>query len=694
MQRRWQHIVLAGMAALVAACQDAPTTPVAVTATPEPARAQVHTGEGYRAKGERRTGWITGRDGNPVQVRYEVQGEWAIWDGDIIIGKAREVPTTREALLRQSRFGSFQAIYINGSGFRWTGGVVPYVIDAGLPSQSRMTTAMSDIAAATAGITFVLRTSETDYIHFQDDTGCSSAIGRQGGEQVINFGSGCSTGNARHEILHALGLYHEQSRCDRDDFVEVHLDQVESGKEHNFDKVCSGATDHGEYNEGSIMHYGPNFFAIGSLPTLTSKRGRDAEMGQRAALASTDIATLNLLYGANNQPPTAVIQPLAASYNEGASIAFNGAGSSDPDDVVLTYAWDFGDGATSTDQNPSHTYADDGDYTVSLTVSDGTLNDTESTTAHVVNVAPTVNAGADGQENEGALFTQGGSFTDPGADSWSATVDYGDGSGVQALTLSGKNFTLSHTYIDNGIYTITVTVTDDEGGTGMDQVGMTILNVVPTVNAGPDGTVTSGENFTLTGGFSDPGIIDYPWNWSINWGFGANSTGSTNDQSAAIEATTRACAAGTYNVVLSVTDKDNGTGNDNMQLTVSYLTVPIDITPTATPNPVNLTKGGLLPVALLSTATFDATAANPATITLGNEVGMDTPVAKQNKGTYHAKFQDVNKDGRLDLVLMFDNKALVANGDITMATTSLVLRGFMSDGCTNFRGSDVVVVVP
>ena len=50
-----------------------------------------------------------------------------------------------------------------------------------------------------------------------------------------------------------------------------------------------------------------------------------------------------------------------------------------------------------------------------------------------------------------------GSFTDPGADTWTATVDYGDGSGVQALTLTDKTFNLSHTYADNGSYTVTVT---------------------------------------------------------------------------------------------------------------------------------------------------------------------------------------------------------------------------------------------
>lgn len=285
------------------------------------------------------------------------------------------------------------------------------------------------------------------------------------------------------------------------------------------------------------------------------------------------------------------------------------------------------------------------------------------------------------------------SLTDPGADTWTATVDYGDGT-TQALTLVGKTFSLSHTYADNGSYIISVVVTDNGGGVGSDEVLMTITNVAPTVAAGPDGSVVSGENYTLTGGFSDPGLIDFPWNWTVNWGFGTNSTGSTNMQANPITAKTRACAAGNYNVVLSVRDKDNGTGTDALTLSVSYLAVVIDITPTGSPNAIGLNKKGLLPVAILSTATFDATLANPATITLGNELAADTPVALQNKGTYHAKFEDVNQDGRMDLIVMFDVPTLKANGDIAVGTTQLALRGFLSNGCTNFRGTDAVVIVP
>jgi hypothetical protein len=131
-----------------------------------------------------------------------------------------------------------------------------------------------------------------------------------------------------------------------------------------------------------------------------------------------------------------------------------------------------------------------------------------------------------------------------------------------------------------------------------------------------------------------------------------------------------------------------------MTLTVEYLAVPIDIMPTSNVNPVNLRERGMLPVAILSTADFDATEVDPALVTLGDEDGDDTPVAQRPNGTYFASIGDVNRDGLPDLVLHFRIPALVSNGDLTAATTELVLLGGLNDGCTQVRGSDVVRVVP
>jgi large repetitive protein len=75
------------------------------------------------------------------------------------------------------------------------------------------------------------------------------------------------------------------------------------------------------------------------------------------------------------------------------------------------------------------------------------------------NVAPVISSLSGGTISEGGTYSESGSFTDSDSSSWTATVDYGDGSGPQTLPLSGMHFSLSHQYKDEGPYTVTVKVT-------------------------------------------------------------------------------------------------------------------------------------------------------------------------------------------------------------------------------------------
>lgn len=96
----------------------------------------------------------------------------------------------------------------------------------------------------------------------------------------------------------------------------------------------------------------------------------------------------------------------------------------------------------------------------------------------IPNNPPSVNPLSDTTINKGNTFNQTGSFTDSdSSSSWTGTVDYGDGSGIQPLTLSGMNFSLSHLYTTTGNYTVTVTIADNQGATG--QATATISVVIP-----------------------------------------------------------------------------------------------------------------------------------------------------------------------------------------------------------------------
>lgn len=437
---------------------------------------------------------------------------------------------------------------------------------------------------------------------------------------------------------------------------------------------------------------------VAEILTLLQTTGVDITYSSGGANVTTPRIDLLAAMQGSTDPPVLTADNASVTVPEGSS-ATNTGTFNDPDGDPVTLSASVGTVSVSGAGTWSWSYGTTDGPTESQTV---TITGTDDKNAEgsvsfalvVENVAPVVSAGADATLDEGDTFVRAGSFTDPGADTWSATVDYGDGSGVQPLALVGKTFNLSHLYVDDGSYTVTVRVTDDDGGVGTDLVSLTVNNVAPTVDAGPDASVTSGETYAFSGSFSDPGVIDYPWTWTIDWGFGPDTNGSTNDQSAPIVASRQVCVAGSYNVLLSVTDKDGGTGTDALVLTVPYYAIGIDITPTEHPNPVNLGSGGLLPVAILSTATFDARDVDPSTVTLGDEAGTDTPVAKQKNGRYHAKIEDVNGDGRRDMVVMFETPSLVANGDLTASSTELVLRGFLKDGCTNFRGTDSVRVTP
>ena len=148
---------------------------------------------------------------------------------------------------------------------------------------------------------------------------------------------------------------------------------------------------------------------------------------------------------------------------------------------ALGYTWDFG-GTAGSGITTSQTFGRSGTYAVTLTVTDAF--GWPSTVTHnvtIANVAPVVAAfdGADLIATETYAVT--GSFADPGNETWSATVDYGDGSGAQPLALSGKSFSLSHAYADTGTFTVTVQVQDDAGGSGTATATVRVASSAATV---------------------------------------------------------------------------------------------------------------------------------------------------------------------------------------------------------------------
>jgi len=171
-----------------------------------------------------------------------------------------------------------------------------------------------------------------------------------------------------------------------------------------------------------------------------------------------------------NHPPTAAP---GGSYqgNEGTSVAFDGSGSIDLEGGALTYAWTFGDGGTATGVSPTHTYSDNGVFTVTLTVTDamGASSDPVSTTALIANLPPAIVSLTLPTDPipVGSLVSLSASFTDPSSiDTHSADVNWDDGAGTIAAAVDQGSRTVSatRTFAAPGVYTVTLAVMDDDGG--------------------------------------------------------------------------------------------------------------------------------------------------------------------------------------------------------------------------------------
>jgi hypothetical protein len=356
---RVQQAAAGALLMLAAACADQPTAPAGPGAP-----------EGG-SQGRYEVGYVVGPDGKPEKILFKnVRGD-AVVEGDIVIGRAADVPRTPEAAMKRGPAGVRLSLAVSQTAAYWPGGVVPYLF------KSNATTATRDSALAGMqlinrridGISFVPATDTNEpYLLIMDDDNDSNECRAEVGRDLDGYNSvhvnGCRPGKVAHEIMHALGFHHEQKRCDRDDYITLSDSLAAAG---SWSKRCTNSTYSGTpYDLLSIMQYDldPGKSET-DVDLFLPFEGVDAStrIGRRDTLSSCDNHALDVIYPSTGTPVCDRPYTAFATYHTLASYWGSARGfildEEDPA-FTLSTSWGYSSGSSNPDYDNRHYYTSDG----------------------------------------------------------------------------------------------------------------------------------------------------------------------------------------------------------------------------------------------------------------------------------------------------------------------------------------------
>ncbi|KAG7278849.1 hypothetical protein CRUP_010412 [Coryphaenoides rupestris] len=184
---------------------------------------------------------------------------------------------------------------------KWTDGnvYIPYYINNHYSSREKaiITRGLESFSSFSCIRFRPTQTNDRDWISIESKGGCFSSVGRRGGKQVLSLArQGCLYhGTVQHELLHALGFNHEQTRSDRDNHIRVVLQNVQSGMEHNFNKKAT-LNQGTQYDYNSVMQYHRYAFSKNNQPTMVPIPNSNVSFGKATQMSRNDIARVNNLY--------------------------------------------------------------------------------------------------------------------------------------------------------------------------------------------------------------------------------------------------------------------------------------------------------------------------------------------------------------------------------------------------------------
>ncbi|CAD5214770.1 unnamed protein product [Bursaphelenchus okinawaensis] len=246
-----------------------------------------------------------------LQIRQKRQQEDEVIDDSAMYNKDRFEGDIVTLISPSSKPSGTPAVYSNSSYLmrnavrqtylKWPNGRIPYTISTQYTTvgRQRIAAAIDEYHQRTC-IKFVPKTAtDLDYVHILPEEGCYSLVGKVGGKQPVSLGNGCIVkGIIIHELMHAVGFFHEQSRADRDNYVRIVWTNVEPGLQDQFDKYSLAMIDHlnTEYDYGSVMHYGPTAFSKNGKTTVEPVLPTNQRIGQRVGFSQNDANKINKLY--------------------------------------------------------------------------------------------------------------------------------------------------------------------------------------------------------------------------------------------------------------------------------------------------------------------------------------------------------------------------------------------------------------
>ncbi|TMS38902.1 hypothetical protein L596_005526 [Steinernema carpocapsae] len=188
----------------------------------------------------------------------------------------------------------------------WPDGAIPFELDTAFSQAElgRIERAFASYERSTC-IRFVRRSDQEDFLYIKKGSGCYSQVGRVGGRQELSLGNGCLFHDIIvHELMHSVGFWHEHSRADRDDHINIRWENILPGMKEQFNKISAVLQDTlGEnYDYESIMHYESAAFSRNGQNTIEAVVPDFTQIiGTVRDLSTTDIVKINKLYRCSSQ---------------------------------------------------------------------------------------------------------------------------------------------------------------------------------------------------------------------------------------------------------------------------------------------------------------------------------------------------------------------------------------------------------